>query len=140
MVQFQIQDFAFESLHFRRFSVPEADLTVEINQRIRVKGNLEGSLLSVGLSVEIGEPGLPFEVGVNLVGSFQLSEVPSQPELDQIIHVNCAAILFPFIREAIAELTRKGGIGPVLLPPLNFVQLHGQSKTKESETTAQPAK
>ena len=133
MIQFVLQDFAFETLHFRRFPAPnpasESNQPLVIKQRIKVRGNLQESTLSVSLAVDIGEPGLAFEVSVLLVGVFLLSEIPVQPELDQIVHVNCAAILFPFVREAIAELTRKGGIGPVLLPPLNFVELHRESKS-----------
>jgi preprotein translocase subunit SecB len=133
MIQFQLQDFAFESLHFRRIAAShpakESSEPIEINQRIRIRGDLQESTMSVSLAVEIGEPGLPFEVGVHLVGQFLFSEIPVQQELDQIVQVNCAAILFPFVREAIAELTRKGGIGPILLPPLNFVELHRESKS-----------
>lgn len=138
MLQFQLHDFVFESLHFRRIPAsnpaPESSQPVEINQRIKLRGDLQESTLSVSLAVEIGEPGLPFEVGVNLIGVFLLSEIPAQPDLDQIVHVNCASILFPFVREAIAELTRKGGIGPILLPPLNFVELHRESKKAALES------
>jgi preprotein translocase subunit SecB len=57
---------------------------------------------------------------VKIVGVFEKSGNPSISD-DQFIKINAPAIIFPFIREHIASLALKGGIGTILLPPLNFV-------------------
>jgi preprotein translocase subunit SecB len=45
-------------------------------------------------------------------------------ELHQILGVHCPQNLFPFAREAIADLTLKGGFPQILLQPINFDMLY----------------
>lgn len=125
MVQFQVQDFSFDSLHFQKVPAPEgaADQQLELEQRLKIEGKLDGNVLKVRLALEMGQAELPFTVGVAIVGQFALEEVPEGEALESLIHINCAGILFPFVREAVADLTRKGGFPPLLLPPMNFVNL-----------------
>ncbi|MBK6835049.1 MAG: protein-export chaperone SecB [Bacteroidetes bacterium] len=44
--------------------------------------------------------------------------------LDNFININAPAIIFPFVREEIASLTSKAGVGGVLIQPVNFVELN----------------
>ena len=57
---------------------------------------------------------------VKIVGFFEKSGSPSISD-DQFVKINAPAIIFPFIREHISSLALKGGIGTILLPPLNFI-------------------
>lgn len=45
-------------------------------------------------------------------------------ELRQILGVHCPQNLFPFAREAIADLSLKGGFPQILLQPVNFEMLY----------------
>jgi len=47
---------------------------------------------------------------------------------DEFGKINGPAIIFPFIREQLASLTLKAGIGPILLPSVNFVRLAQEKK------------
>lgn len=62
-----------------------------------------------------------FTMEVRMVGTFEKFGNPSISD-DQFVNVNAPAIIFPFIREHIANLALKGGIGIILLPPMNFVK------------------
>jgi preprotein translocase subunit SecB len=44
-------------------------------------------------------------------------------DFEEFGKVNGAAIIFPFIREHIMNMSLKGGIGAVILPPLNFTKI-----------------
>jgi preprotein translocase subunit SecB len=62
-----------------------------------------------------------FFISVWMVGMF---EKFGQPEFsdEQFTSINAPAIIFPFVREHIASLAIKGGIGAILLPPVNFLK------------------
>jgi len=58
-------------------------------------------------------------------GLFQIRNVPA-PELDPLLGIACPNILFPYAREAIAELVGRGGFPPVHLAPVNFEAIYQQ--------------
>ena len=43
--------------------------------------------------------------------------------LEPVLLVECPRLLFPFARNILADVTRDGGFPPVLLAPIDFVQL-----------------
>jgi len=67
-----------------------------------------------------------------MAGVFLLDSDPSDIELQKLSHINCPAILLPYLREFITDITRRGGLAPVYLPSVNFVEMHrdliGESK------------
>jgi preprotein translocase subunit SecB len=81
------------------------------NYAIEVKAHLKGVL----------EEKTEYSIEVKIVGIFEKIGDPSISD-EQFMNVNSPAIIFPFIREHISSLALKGGIGNVLLPPINFVK------------------
>jgi preprotein translocase subunit SecB len=53
--------------------------------------------------------------------------------------VNCPALLFPFLRRLVSDITREGGFPPLLLDPIDFASLFIARKQKEREKAGQPA-
>lgn len=56
-------------------------------------------------------------------GVFRIANIPDQM-LQPMLLINCPAILFPFLRRLIADLTREGGFPPLLLDPIDFAGLY----------------
>jgi preprotein translocase subunit SecB len=58
---------------------------------------------------------------IKMVGVF---EKIGEPKLDvnEFGNINGAAIVFPYIREHLTNLSAKSGIGLVVLPPFNFTK------------------
>ncbi len=75
----------------------------------------------------------PFTFRVVIQGIFNFLEIPPDDELESIIHINCASIMFPFARESVADLTRKAGIQPLIVDPINFVALYKKLKNKNDK-------
>jgi preprotein translocase subunit SecB len=40
--------------------------------------------------------------------------------------IQCPQLLFPFARQVIADASRNGGFPPLLIDPIDFVQLYRQ--------------
>lgn len=92
--------------------------------------------LRVSLGVEtpgkVQSPNYPFYFDVTIVGTFVFTEPIGEELCRQYASVNCPAILFPYLRETLADLTRRAGFPPLHLPVTNFVKL--AQKEKQPET------
>jgi preprotein translocase subunit SecB len=80
-----------------------------------------------------GSPPIPFSVYVEMGGLFTFEPQPAPDELDRLRHINCNAILFPYARELVTDICRRGGVSQVYLPPVNFVQLHKDGVFKQEQ-------
>ena len=73
-------------------------------------------------------------------GINRIQNVPEQ-DLDPILGVACPNILFPFVREVVADAVNRAGFPPVLLAPVNFEAVY-QQRVAEAQALAngtQPA-
>lgn len=93
------------------------------------------------MSLKIKGSKTPFVLEIVLSGFFQFNHEISDEDLDPIAHVNMAAILFPFLRQVVADTTTKGGFAPLLLPSVNFVESYKNRRPlaePETCTTSRP--
>lgn len=58
---------------------------------------------------------------ITMVGVFE-KYGDSQLDLEQFGHVNAAAIIYPYIREHLSNLSAKAGLGLIFLPPVNLTK------------------
>jgi preprotein translocase subunit SecB len=65
---------------------------------------------------------------VDIVAEFRVIQGHENMPLDEYVATNGAALLFPFAREAIANLTSRGRFGPIWLNPANLFALAQQGK------------
>lgn len=70
-----------------------------------------------------------YKIEVTMVGVFKCNGNPSPEAKDSFGRINCAAIIFPFVREHIANIALKAGLGVIILPPVNFTKIN----TKENQ-------
>ena len=72
-----------------------------------------------------------FLIEVAQAGIFQIRNVP-QENLEIILSVTCPNILFPYLREAVSDISTRAGFPPVLLNPINFEALYAQQKQEQA--------
>jgi len=65
-------------------------------------------------------------------GFFLLNRRATKKEVEPLSKVNCSAILFPYVRETIAEITRRAGYHPLHLGSFNFVEMAEESDKRPS--------
>jgi preprotein translocase subunit SecB len=71
-------------------------------------------------------------------GSFQIKSDEEHgkfdpDQLERIANINCASIMFPYLRETIADLTRRAGFPPLHIPPVNFIALADKKQHLKGE-------
>ncbi|TVQ76374.1 MAG: hypothetical protein EA358_09530 [Flavobacteriales bacterium] len=57
-----------------------------------------------------------------MAGVFEKVGDTNLEDLEQFGHINGAAIIFPYIREHLSNLSSKAGLGLIILPPVNFTK------------------
>lgn len=123
-----IKDLSFEAPGapeiFRKLNQqPEIPITVDVQAR-----PLEGNVFEVTLHFDIkgkvqGEDAFLLE----LVYGAVVQVNPQQPEHTQpLLLIETPRLMFPFARNLIADVTRDGGFPPLMLQPIDFVQLYRQ--------------
>jgi preprotein translocase subunit SecB len=115
---------------------PQLKVSVNVNATPRPEDVYE-----VTLNVEVHakhDAGIIYNIELAYGGLFRLRNVP--PNLLQpVLFVDCPAILFPFLRRVLADVTRDGGFPPLMLDPIDFGRLYAQNLARaqgQAETTA----
>lgn len=63
----------------------------------------------------------PYSFEIEVGGKFKINK-DEEEHLERLRNVNIPAILFPYLREVVADITRRGGHPALHLPPVNFVR------------------
>ena len=112
---------------------PRIDLALDVQARPVEEGqNVFEVSLVIRADAKAGE--VPcFIAELTYCGIFTLN-VP-QEHVEAVLLVECPRLLFPFARNILAEITRDGGFPPVMLNPIDFVQLW---QSRRGQTSAAP--
>lgn len=75
----------------------------------------------------------PFYGSLKVVGLFELEKWESSPIKKDMILINGASILFPYLRNAVSSITCLLDVPPYVLPVMNITKLFGDDKRKEEK-------
>ena len=139
--------FTIEKLYIRDLSVevpnaPQVFLERETPQ-VNVQLNTEGKRVDEGIfevalhvtvTAKVNEEKTIFLVEAVQAGIFQIRNVPDG-DIEPIMMIGCANILFPYAREAISDAVTRAGFQPVLLAPVNFEALY-QARQQQAKAAA----
>jgi preprotein translocase subunit SecB len=76
-----------------------------------------------------------FIAELTYAGVFTLTNLPDNA-IEPVLLVECPRILFPFARNILADVSRDGGFPPVLLQPIDFVQLWQARRARQGQPAA----
>ncbi len=123
-----IKDMSFESP-----KAPEVFSTnAQVNTQLKFgMGNrqLDGDHIEVSLTLTIktkAQDETLFLIEIVQAGVFTISGYTHQERV-MLLGSFCPGTLYPFAREAVAEIANKGGFPQLLLQPINFDALHAQT-------------
>ena len=123
-----VKDLSFESPGAPQ-SIRSRSTTPAINIAVNVQTRApQGEEVEVELKIEAnardGESVL-FAIELVYGGLFRLTNIPPE-NVTPITMIECPRLLFPFARQIIADASRNGGFPPLLIDPIDFVQLFRQ--------------
>ena len=133
-----IKDASFESppapqsFSFKQWD-PKIDLNLT-NSQTHVDGDLYEAVLTITATISHQDT-TAFLVEVHQAGLFGIVGF-SDEEKKYLLGSQCMNILFPYVREAVSDMSVRGGFPPLLLSPVNFdalYQQHLQQKQGQQE-------
>lgn len=113
---------------------PQIELGVDLNAK-----RLEDEMFEVELKIRVdakteGKPLFLLEVAY--AGAFQLRNVPDTATQQAILLIQAPHMLFPFVRRIVADVVRDGGMPPLMIEPIDFLQLY---QARVAQAGEQPA-
>lgn len=91
--------------------------------------------VTVTVTAKVGDK-VMFLIEAKQAGIFTLRNVP-EVEKTPVLAVVCPNILFPYLREAVSDVSVRAGFAPVLLSPINFDALYQQQQIPAAGATIQ---
>lgn len=86
-------------------------------------------LLSITVTAKLDQD-VAFLAEVQQAGIFLIKGVSDDAERRRVLGTDCLNVLFPFAREAVAELVQRGGFPQLLLQPIDFAALYDEHLRK----------
>jgi preprotein translocase subunit SecB len=135
-----VKDLSFENPHAPRSLTPtsqQPSINIQVNVEaapmsdtdFEVTLRLEGKAEAQGLML------YSFELVFS--GVFRVSNVPAD-SLQPFVMIECPRLLFPFAREIVSTSVRNGGFPPLLLNPIDFVDLYRQRLAAQAPSGSEP--
>lgn len=130
-----IKDLSFESPHAPgvlqgRIEKPNLEISVNVNaeniadDQFEVVINFEGKASTDTNTI--------YNIELVYGGVFRLINIPDHV-IRPMLLVDCPALLFPFVRRIVSDITRDGGFPPLMLDPIDFAGLYRANIEQEKE-------
>jgi len=139
-----VKDVSFESpASPGSFSYKKWDPKIELNltnKQTHIDADMYEAVLSITATVSI-ENETAFLVEVHQAGLFQIDGFEEEQK-SYLMGSQCMNILFPYAREAISDMSVRGGFPSLVVAPVNFDALyhqHLQQKQEEQGETTEAA-
>lgn len=74
-----------------------------------------------------------FAVELVYGGVYRIRNI-AEPQLSQLLMIECPRLIFPFARQVLASVTQQGGFPPLMMEPVDFAQVYLQNVRNMQET------
>lgn len=136
-----IKDLSFEnpgapaSLAADRTQSPNVQLALDLHVvRLEDEGDVFEVALHIDAKTLLNDKPL-FIVELVYAGVFTLTNIEKEDQ-KAILGIHCPAMIFPFARKVIADVTQDGGFQPLMIDPIDFGALfHKKMMESENEET-----
>jgi preprotein translocase subunit SecB len=130
-----VKDVSFEVPHSPSIFMEAWEPRVELQmaqESMAGPEHLHEVTLRITTTVHLGDR-VAYLAEILQAGIFHLKGFPPE-HLDPILGVTCPNILFPFAREAMADLSTRGGFPQLLLAPVNFEAAYHEEIQRRTES------
>lgn len=142
--QFAIQKIYVKDLSFETPNSPavfteewKPEVNLNLNSESRpVADNVYEVVMKLTVTARQGEK-TAYLAEVQQAGIFTIAGF-AEDEVKPMLGAFCPNTLYPFAREAVADLVQRGGFPPLLLAPINFDALYAQQVNEVQAQVANP--
>ena len=129
-----IKDLSFENPNVHRLLAAPSEkpaLRIEVNVNATKLADKAFESLIEFKAEATSKSSVIYDLELAYAGLFQIENLPEQA-LEPFLLINCPALLFPFLRRLVADLTREGGFTPLWLDPIDFAALFMQRRQRDA--------
>ena len=119
-----IKDLSFENPNVRKLIEGRGEKPQPARRGQRQLAKVDDKVFESAIQFKAeatSKPGMIYDLELDYAGLFQIENMPEQA-MEPFLLINCPALLFPFLRRLVADLTREGGFPPLLLDPIDFAR------------------
>lgn len=109
---------------------PSEEFTIDTEIAVESRHHKKTNACSVTLCAKALGDNYPFEFNVTYEGFASFSDEETK-DAEQLCNINFPAAIFPYVRECVADLTRRAGFPPLHIASVNFIEA---SKSREPIT------
>ncbi len=132
-----LKDMSFESPNapasFQTGSPPKMEVNVDVEGRPLAADQYEVELTASARALR--DDKVIFVVEASYAGVFEIKNLPRE-QLEMAMLVECPRLLFPFMRQIIADATRNGNYPPLMLEPIDFMGIFLANKERAQNGAA----
>jgi len=121
---------------FAEREAPKIDINLHTETR-ELEAGIYEVVVTTTVTAKVKDDKTAFLIEVAQAGIFQIRNISGQ-ELDAVLGITCANILFPYLRESVSSVAVRGGFPPFFLNHLNFEALYQQRLQQEAAAAAPP--
>lgn len=128
MSSFRFDDYKIDFINFNLNKEFKDENEMEVDFELRVGVNIsdDSKQAEVNLELDVYSNDLeeaPFKLTVSITGWFSTDDDIEEDKYIQFCKVNATAILFPYLRSAVTDITKIAGVQPLVLPLVNVYNL-----------------
>jgi preprotein translocase subunit SecB len=137
MISQYVRDLSFENPGVgRQVKSPKVELSVDLQTKAATEPGQYEILLKLRVTA-VDETVTMFIVELAYGAYVLLKDVP-EDYIQQVLMIEIPRQMFPFARRIVADVTRDGGMMPLMLEPIDFLAIY-RKKMAESAGQAKPA-
>ena len=135
-----------KDLSFENPTAPDIFISAAVAPEVELEVNVQAQRIGdqnfeVILRIEAtarAEDVTVFIVELDYAGIAEISEIP-QEHLQSLILIEVPRLLFPYARAIVSEVTRDGGFPPLLIGPVDFVDMFRRTIESENQVSSEPS-
>ncbi len=135
-----LKDLSFENprapASFQNNVTPKIEVSVDVQGRSLDNDQYEVEL-SVGARANHEENPI-FVVEATYGGVFEIKNLPRE-QLEMVMLVECPRLMFPFLRQIVADATRNGNYPPLMMEPIDFLGVYQAKLMQRQQQQAEQA-
>jgi len=131
---FKINNLILSESLFHRINNVSFEDNVDKKFDINVESFVKENIITVAVEVVILQmlkDVEEFKIKVRMIGVFECIGETLIKNFEEFGKVNGAAIIFPYIREHVTNISSKAGIGAIILPLVNFTKMIKEDEKKQ---------
>ncbi len=137
-----LKDLSFENPRapgvYQSNETPKIDVNVDVQGRQLNPNQYEIELSVAARANREGQEETMFVAEATYAGVFEIKNVPRE-QLEMVMMVECPRLLFPFMRQIVADATRNGNFPPLMLEPIDFMGIYVANAQRRAAAAEQAA-